>query len=244
VKLHWQISAGEFFELFRPVALAISALLSTWVLASALRRGFRWSWTLAWTLGTFFFPFIIFPLYLIARYGLLNRPSQDQSNSDNSAPDKSVLGKKVRRLLTAGYGIVLLSLVGIYFFRDYHSIDAHLARASQAKVMNQRDRAIREYRAALQIEDNPHTHKLLGVELAEASQWEEALRELRAAEGGGEPDMLLPYRLGKVLQELGRGAEAGVEYRKFMDSAACKQTPVDDRCAIASEQVNSTPAAR
>jgi len=235
VKLHWQISAGEFFELFRPAALAISALLSTWVLAGALRQRFRLSWTLGLTVGTFFFPFIIFPLYLIARYW----------KSNPQAPETTAVElprrKRMRRLVTLGYGIALLMVVGIYFFSDYRSVDAHLARASQAKVMNQRDRAIREYRAALNIEDSPHTHKLLGVELAEGSQWEEALREFRAAEAGNEPDVLLPYRTGRVLQALGRGTEAKIEYEKFLASAACKQTPNDDRCAIASEQINSSP---
>lgn len=234
MKLHWQISAGEFFELFRPAALAISALLSTWVLAGALRQRFRLRWTLGLTAGTFFFPFIIFPLYLIARYW--------KSNSPETTVVELPRRTRMRRLVTLGYGITLLTLVGTYFFSDYRSVDAHLARASQAKVMNQRDRAIREYRAALNIEDSPHIHKLLGVELAEGSQCEEALREFRAAESGNEPDVLLPYRTGRVLQALGRVAEAKIEYEKFLASAACKQTPSDDRCAIASEQIHTSPA--
>ena len=46
--------------------------------------------------------------------------------------------------------------------------------------------AIREYREALKDEDDPHTHKLLAVELANAGYISEAIAEFRLAELGGE----------------------------------------------------------
>ena len=58
------ISAGELFDLIMPVASVISALLSTWVLASARRR-FRLHYAIALAIGTFFLPLIIFPIYLV-----------------------------------------------------------------------------------------------------------------------------------------------------------------------------------
>ena len=110
--------------------------------------------------------------------------------------------------------------------------------------MNQRERAIREYRAALALEDNPHTHKLLGIELAEGSQWESALREFQAAERGHEPDDSLPYRIAQTLQGLARGDEARVEFEKFLSSATCTQAHADNRCAIAREQIGRPPVAQ
>lgn len=58
------ISAGELFDLIMPAASVISALLSTWVLASARRR-FRLYYAIALAIGTFFLPLIVFPIYLV-----------------------------------------------------------------------------------------------------------------------------------------------------------------------------------
>jgi hypothetical protein len=58
------ISAGELFDLIMPAASVISALLSTWVLASARRR-FRFYYALALTIGTLLLPLIVFPIYLV-----------------------------------------------------------------------------------------------------------------------------------------------------------------------------------
>jgi MFS family permease len=58
------ISAGELFDLIMPVASVISALLSTWVLASARRR-FRFYYAIALAIGTLFLPLIVFPIYLV-----------------------------------------------------------------------------------------------------------------------------------------------------------------------------------
>jgi len=244
VKFPWQISAGEFFELLRPAALVISALLSVWVLASARRWSFRPLAALAWTLGTFLFPFIIFPVYLIARASRKRRAHQTESEKEGATEGHSIPPMKFRRLLPAVYGIVMVTLVGLYIYRDYQSIDAHLARAAQAKVMNQREKAIREYRAALRIEDNPHTHKLLGIELAAAARWTDALRELTAAERGLEPDPSLPFLIGNAQEETGNVAEAMSNYNRYLESPVCKQALPDSRCEIAAQRVSRLFATR
>jgi tetratricopeptide (TPR) repeat protein len=135
------------------------------------------------------------------------------------------------------YAFALLSAGAIYFYRDHHSFDAHLARAANARLMNRRDAAIREYRAALRLIDDAHTHKLLAVQLAEDGQTEAALAELRAAERGGEPDEHLPLRIAYALDALGRPAEAADEYRKFLRSGSCARPSPDERCAEAAARV-------
>lgn len=233
MRWHWQISAGELFELFRPAALFLSALLSVWVLTSARRWGFKLVSAFAWTAGTFFLPLIVLPLYLVAR------STKKRSLRALAGPDglETTSPIRLRHSLPLIYGVALLLFIAGYIYRDYTSLDAHLARAEQRKVMNQHNRAIREYVAALQIEDNPHTHKLLGIELAEETRWEDALREFRAADTRREPDDSLPYRMGLVLTRLNRTAEAAVEYRRFLDSSLCRVEPPDVRCALALQQL-------
>jgi tetratricopeptide (TPR) repeat protein len=135
------------------------------------------------------------------------------------------------------YALVLLSVGAIYFYRDYHSFDAHLARAANARLLNQRAAAIREYRAALRLSDDAHTRKLLAVQLAEDGQTAAALSELRAAERLCEPDALLPYRIAQMLDALGRPAEAVVEYQKFTQGSLCAHSSPDVRCAEALARV-------
>jgi len=236
VNFHWQISAGEFFDLLRPAAFVVSALLSTWVLASARRWGFRSYVAAAWAIGTFFLPFVVVPLYLIAR-GSAKRQAQsiqlrNQGLADHSAESRT-LRVRFRFVAPVVYGVILLSLIGLYLYRDRHSVDAHLARAAQAKVMGQREKTIREYRAALAQEDNPHTHKLLGIELADAGQWTDALLEFHAAERGGEPDDSLSFRIGQALDASGQPLAAVHEYKRFLESHRCTQPLPDERCGIA-----------
>lgn len=57
------MSAGELFELIMPAAYVVSALLSTWVLASARKR-FQLHFAFALALATLFLPVVVFPLYL------------------------------------------------------------------------------------------------------------------------------------------------------------------------------------
>jgi hypothetical protein len=106
--------------------------------------------------------------------------------------------------------------------------------------MRQPTKTIREYRAALDVEDNPHTHKLLGIELADSGQWTEALSEFRAAERGGEPDELLRFRIGQALEAIGHQTEGATEYRKFLNSKACTKVLPDERCAVARQQAAQT----
>ena len=237
----------------RPAAWTLSALISAGVLSSARRQGFKPYWVAAWTLGTLFFPLIVFPLYLIvrARAGRKRRAQQEASGQTPGptehadgprpppakAPASSTAWKE--RALTALYLVLVLSLIAIFFYRDYRSLDAHLWRASNAKLRGPRSKVISEYRAALRLEDDPHTHKLLAIELAADGRAEEALAEFRAAERGGEPDAQIPFRMGVLLEALGRRPEAALEYNRFLTGALCTQPLPDYFCASARARVTS-----
>jgi len=198
-------------------------------------------------LATFFFPFVVLPIYLIFRYRakrwfpLHNNEFEPggESQDVSQAVPAQVPARKVehRMLVPLVYGVLLLVATGVYLYRDYNSVDTHLARATHAKLASQPSKAIQEYRNALALENNPHTHKLLGIELAEAGQWTEALDEFRLAEHGGEPDQALPFRMAQVLEATERRAEAVAEYKKFLSSDACKEALLDHRCVIARERV-------
>ena len=234
------ISAGEFFELLRPAAYGLSALLSIWVLASTRRRGFRLYIGLLWALGTFFLPFVVLPVYLIVLiFRRQTKRSRRSTSEDKLAPNAESQAPQIkyRFLLPFVYGIMLLGATGVYLYRDYNSVDGHLARAVQAKLSNQPSKTIREYRAALSLEENPHTHKLLGLELADGGQWAEALKEFRLAEQGGEPDESLPFRIAQVLNAKGNQSESLIEYQRFLGSHACTQEPPDYRCEFARKGV-------
>lgn len=162
------MSAGQLFDLIMPAAFAVSALVSAWVLASARKR-FRLHYALALATGTLFLPFIVFPIYLVI---MMWRPKIGPPRWRYSLP-----------LL---YAVIALSAIGAYFYFDSRSVDAHLARATRAKLVEDSTTAIREYREALKREDDPHTHKLLAIELANAGYIEEANSEFQLAERGGE----------------------------------------------------------
>jgi hypothetical protein len=159
------MSAGQLFDLIMPAAFAASALISTWVLASARKR-FQVHYALALALGTLFLPLIVFPIYLVL---MMWR-------------EKTGPPKRWRYSLPFLYAAIALLSIGAYFYFDSRSVDAHLARATQAKLVEDSTTAIREYRAALALEDNPHTHKLLAIELANAGFVSEAISEFRVAE--------------------------------------------------------------
>jgi hypothetical protein len=163
------MSAGELFDLIMPVAYVVSALLSTWVLASARKR-FALHYALAIALATLLLPLVVFPLYLA--FIIFRRAGKPPQRWRYSLP-----------LL---YAAILLSAIGLYVYFDSRSVDAHLARATRAKLVDDHNTAIREYRQALALEDSAHTHKLLAIELANAGCTEEANAEFRLAEQGGE----------------------------------------------------------
>lgn len=210
------MAAGEFFDLIRPAVLVISAFLSTWVLLSALKR-FKAVVAAMFALGTLLLPPVFLPIYLIARF--VKRKKQSAG-----------LSRKQRFVAASIYLVVVLSLIGWFQYRDASSVDAHLARATDAKVRRDRNGAINEYRRALEIEDNAHTHKLLALELSEAGRWTEALSEMQLAERGGEPDELIPFRVGQLLDRLDHPNRAALEYERFLNSSACTRVLPDERC--------------
>ncbi len=159
------MSAGQLFDLIMPAAFAVSAIVSTWVLTSARKR-FRFYYALALALGTLFLPFIVFPIYLVL---IMWRP-------------KIGPPRRWRYSLPLLYAVIVLSAIGAYFYFDSRSVDAHLARATRAKLVEDSTTAIREYREALKREDDPHIHKLLAIELAHAGYIPEAITEFGLAE--------------------------------------------------------------
>ena len=89
------------------------------------------------------------------------------------------------------YASLVIGGISFYLYRESRGVDVHLARAAQARLRGDHLRAGAEYRAALSEEDDPHTRKLLGIELFESKQLTEALSELRRAENEGEHDDLV-----------------------------------------------------
>src|SRR5688572_32674911 len=112
------MSAGELFALLMPAASVISALLSTWVLASARRR-FHFFYAIALAIGTLFLPLIVFPIYLVIMlWRKRNGPPQ-----------------RWRYALPLLYVVIVLVGIATFFYLDRHSVDAHLARATRAKLV-------------------------------------------------------------------------------------------------------------
>ena len=205
------MSAGELFDLIMPAAFVISALLSTWVLASARRR-FHLYYAIALAVGTLFLPLIVFPIYLVL---MLWRKRSDSP-------------QRWRYALPLLYAAIVLAGIATFFYLDRRSVDAHLARATRAKLAEDANTAIREYRQALALDDDPHTHKLLAIELANAGYVSEAIAEFRLAQQRGEPDDSIHYRLGLLLQRLNQKDQAKVEFQNFLLTETCKQP--DGRC--------------
>jgi len=162
--------AGELFELVSPVVVVLSILLSSFVLASARKR-FSTLASFGWAVAMLFLPLVVLPFYL-AVILLWRLPSRS---------------RRMRFLLPLAYGSLLVTGALLFFRHERTTVDAHLARAAQAKLVEDHATAILEYREALKFENNPHTHKLLAIELANDGQLNEASAELRLAEQGGEP---------------------------------------------------------
>lgn len=214
------MSASELFDLIRPVVTVFSALVSAWVLASARNR-FPFYQALLWAAPTFFFPLIVVPIYLVV---LLV-----------SQPPRSQLRIKGKFILPLFYLVTVLTVLVIYKYFDDQSIDAHLSRASLAKVSLDPLSAIREYHEALRIEDSPHTHKLLAETLDDAGFNTEAITEFRAAEQGGDPDDAIHFRLGVLLGRVDMEGQSILEFKKFALSETCLQ--IDSRCEDARHRI-------
>ena len=224
------MSAGEFFDLIRPAFLILSALVSTWVLVDARRKGFPYVWAFTWALGTVVLPFVVFPLYFAVQF--LRVKDGEARHTTRTLWS--------RFLLPSVYLISLFVLIAVSEYRASNTVDMHLARATQAKLAGKRAQVIREYRAALAIEDNPHTRKLLGIELSDEGDWSSALAEFRLAERGGEPDGSLPFRIARLLDALNQRNQALIEYKRFVHSEACVKDPVDPECDVARQRIEQT----
>jgi cytochrome c-type biogenesis protein CcmH/NrfG len=216
---------------------ALAAIISTLVMADSRRRRFPFYAVAAWTLLTLFFPLIFLLLYVIARFRsprtqAFAEVATTKENSFRRRPKAFAISLKYA--LPCLYAVFILSLVAIYFYRDYTSADAHFMRAGQARLHGQKGKVIEELRAALRLEPtNAHTHKLLAAALAADQQWSEALMEYRAAERGGEPDDELPFRIATTLDALKRTNEAAQEYKNFLHSQRCAQKVSDPLCEMA-----------
>jgi hypothetical protein len=213
------ISAGELFDLVSPVVFIVSALISIWVLTSARKRFPLWI-AIAWAVGTVYLPLIVFPLYLIAAMVWRRRT------------DVVLRG---RFLIPLVYSVVVLGYVGGTFYRDTQSADAHLARATAAKLVENKEQQIQEYRKALEIEDDPYVHKLLGIALSEARYYTESIAEFRLAESKGDPDDSIPFRIGLSLEKLEQRGQAKLEFERFLRTDRCLK--IDTRCEYARQQV-------
>ena len=224
------MSAGELFDLIRPAVLVISALVSTLVLAHA-RRHFPLFLAMPWALATLFFPLITLPLYLVVHFV--------RKRHSNTAASSSAHRAAPSWLVTTpfAYATVVLTVIGVYLYVDHQSVDAHLARAAQAKLKGEVGKSILEYRRALLDDDNPHTHKLLALELTDSGNWTEALWEFRIAEEGGEPDDSIPFRIGILLDILNLEGQARLEYERYLVTRACTDPVPDGRCVIARAKV-------
>ena len=215
------MSASELFDLVRPAAVVASALLSTFVFWSSLKR-YPFYLSLLWAIATFFLPLIVLPIYGLVL--LLKR-------------SKAAPRARLQFILPVVYLIIILSTAATYKYFDDRSIDAYLARAANARVRLNPQAAIQEYREALKIEDTPHTRKLLAATLEEAGVNSEAIDEYRAAERGDEPDDMIHYRLGVLLEKGNEKDEALIEFRKFVSSDTCLH--VDDWCEDARQKINA-----
>jgi tetratricopeptide (TPR) repeat protein len=213
------MSAGELFDFISPAVVVISAFLSTWLLVSARKR-FPLYVALPLAIAAFFLPFVILPLYLATL--LLWRKEK-------------VTGIKWRLPLPLLFLTTILTVVGIYTYVDERSVDAHLSRASLAKVHSEPNKAIKEYREALRLEDNPHTRKLLAQTLDESGYFMEAITEFRRAERGGENDDAIHFRLALLLEKIDHQGEALMEFKEFVNSETCLQ--IDYRCEAARQRI-------
>ncbi|HYE15670.1 MAG TPA: hypothetical protein VD968_14595 [Pyrinomonadaceae bacterium] len=246
----WQISFGDSAELLRPAYFALSAILSTLVLHDARRRvGFGPPSVAAWALLVLAFPPVFLPLYLAARLFTSDAATSTSTQDDGAQTAGGEVDEKAAvppsrargrsRGVVPAYALTLVAIFAAYFYADYGSFDAHMARAERAKLYNRPARAVEEYRAALAVREDAHARKLLGLELLAAGRAEEALAEFRAAEAGGEPDAALAFHIARALDALGRGAEAAESYRRFINSGECAQEAPPPPCARAAERLAS-----
>jgi len=240
VTFRFDISAGEFFELIRPTVLVLSALASIWVLVIARRSRSPIYVAIGWALATLFFPLVTIPLFLITQLIRKRRPSAFDKGGVPNTFSSSIPPGRLGLPLT--YAAIVLSLIPAQLYREHQSFDGHLARAALAKLHGNRSATIEEYRAALKLEDDPHTRKLLAIELADTGDWTGALFELRKAEQDGEVDDRMAFYIATLLELLNLPNQATLEFTRFLESGVCTQPLPDERCAKASERVQAAQA--
>lgn len=212
------MSAGEFFELIRPIVFAISILLSAWVLASARKR-FSSLIAFAWAIGTLLLPLVVLPVYLSVIL-IWHWPARS---------------RRWRWLLPFAYGAILLAGLGMFLNYESTTADDYLARATRAKLIDDHTTAISEYRRALTIENDAHIHKLLAMELMQAGYLTEAVSEFRLAQQGGEPDDFIHYYLGLLFDRLNLKGQAKLEFESFLVSTTCTQQ--ESKCDESRERI-------
>lgn len=212
------MSAGELFELIRPIVVAISIVLSALVLASARKR-FSTLIAFAWAIGTLMLPLVVLPVYL-AVILIWQWPARS---------------RRWRWLLPFAYGAILLAAVGMFLNHESATVDEYLARASRAKLVEDHTTAISEYREALTIENDAHIHKLLAMELMQTGYLTEAVSEFRLAQQGGEPDDFINYYLGLLFERLNLKSQAKVEFESFLVSTTCTQQ--ESKCEEVRERI-------
>ena len=213
------MSAGELFDLIYPAVVVVSAIISTWVLASARKR-FPLYLSLLLAAGTFFLPLVVIPLYLIVLF------------FSHQKHTRLIRGRFIVPCIYLG---IILTSFAVYRYLDERSVDAHLSRASFAKLHNDPLTAIQEYREALKLEDNAHTHKLLATTLDECGYVTEAITEYRTAEQMVEQDDAIHYHLAVLLERIDHKGESILEFKEFLGSETCLQ--VDYRCEAARQRV-------
>ncbi len=262
----WQLSAGDFSELLRPLSYICAALASAVLLAQLRRRNFHTRPSLALALLvfllTFLFPFVLLPLllalWIFARRDTLQDTSTERDTAtasdatvttDGAEADESSLAREPVKnrvyvlphlknaALPLFYAAIILAFGAYFFIRDYKKFDAHVSRAHHAKLHGRDAQAMSEYRAALQSEDDAHTRKLLGLELEATGQTDDALAQFLAAERGGEADETLAYHIATTLAQLGRTTDAAIKYREFLRSPTCTQTRPPASCQDAQSRL-------
>jgi hypothetical protein len=210
------ISAGELFELIRPAALILSALISTWVFASARRR---------------------FPLYVALLWAGRDSFVSCQLFYRSTSSQAMIWHRSDSRLTFVGRIIMPLIyaaavLGGTLFYlrqeRPWCRCSPGSGRLREG-ARNHRE-AIAQYQAALVESDDPHIHKLLGIELSAMNYWTDALGEFRLAQRGGEPDDLIIVHVAGLLNVLNQPNQARLEYERFLTSSLCTQQLPDERC--------------
>jgi hypothetical protein len=135
------------------------------------------------------------------------------------------------------YAAALACAGAVYFYADYQSFDARLARAERAKLYRRPEEAMREYRAALRLREDANTRKLLGLELLQAGRAAEALDEFAAAARDAAPDETLDFHAGAAFEALARRAEAAARYRQFLNGRLCARARPSPLCENASARL-------